>query len=420
MNKVLIISYYWPPSGKASHHWPMKIAKHLPEFGWQPVVLTVNEDNFSHRDESQLAEVADIPVIRTNTIEPFNFYRKFIGKAKDEPLIASETISTKNKSLSHRISIWIRMNLFVPDARVGWYFKAKKEADKQIKEGSFKAIISIGPPHSTHLIGKYFSQKYNLPHIPVFIDPWTDIIYYREFKRNNLTVSIDNKLEEGVLKNAFSVIFVTETTQQDYIKKYSWLKEKSNVLFWGYDEDAFSQAEKNPLPKDPAEEILLHAGNIFDYQNPPLLWKQLRKEIDNGRNLKIEFIGTVSPLIKEEIEDNNLAERTHYLGFLPYNEMIRRLLHADYLLVGATEPRHLPGKLFEYLRAGKQILAFGKDNEEVRNILTEAGAGEMFNYTSSPASFFEGKEKNDIKKEFISKYDRFNITKSLSAILNKL
>ncbi len=138
MKKVLFITYYWPPSGKASLHWPLKMIQYLPEHGWQPTVLTVAEDTFTQKDESLLSEIdKNLPVIKTKSFEPFNLYRKFTGKSKYEQLVASETISKTNKSLTHKISIWLRMNLFIPDARVGWYFSAVPEGNKLLKKEKF-------------------------------------------------------------------------------------------------------------------------------------------------------------------------------------------------------------------------------------------------------------------------------------------
>ena len=241
MKKVLFITYYWPPSGKASLHWPLKIIKHLPSFGWQPSVLTVDEDTFTQKDETFLNEIpSEVKVIRAKSLEPFNVYKKLIGKSKDDQLIASETISTKNKSLGHRLSVWIRMNLFIPDARVGWYFPAVKAGLSLLKKEKVDAIVSIGPPHTAHLIGKKLSSKFSLPHIPVFIDPWVDISYYRNFKRSKFTLSIDNHLEKSVLQNAAAIVFVTKTMKKDYEKKYPFISEKSNVLYWGYSEEDLS------------------------------------------------------------------------------------------------------------------------------------------------------------------------------------
>jgi len=126
MKNVLFITYFWPPSGKASLHWPLFVIKHLPKYGWNPFVVTADEDSFSHKDPSLLREIdPDLTVVKTAANEPFNVYRKFIGKKYGFPLIASESISLENRNWKHRLAIWIRMNLFIPDARIGWNFSRR-------------------------------------------------------------------------------------------------------------------------------------------------------------------------------------------------------------------------------------------------------------------------------------------------------
>lgn len=431
MKKVLFITYYWPPSGKASLHWPLKIIKHLPSLGWQPFVLTVDEDTFSQKDDTFIKDISEeVKVVRAKSYEPFNVYKRLVGKAKNDQLIASETISIKHKSFAHRLSVWIRMNLFIPDARVGWYFPAFKAGFSLLKKVKVNAIVSIGPPHTTHLIGKKLSSRFNLPHIPVFIDPWVDISYYRNFKRNKLTLSIDNHLEKSVLENAAETVFVTETMKDDYVKKYLFLTKKSNVLYWGYSEEDFclppvpsqspvDSAESNDLPKEGGEEVILHAGNIFDYQNPKHFWKTLKDEIDKGRRLKLVFIGTVSPEIKQSITNAGLDTYTKYKGFLPYKEMLKEMMKASYLLVCATEPRHVPGKLFEYLRAGKPIIAFSDGNEEVKKILVNANAGMIFGYQESGEEFFVISKTLKTKANVVKEYEREIISKKFSSILDE-
>jgi len=418
MKKVLFITYFWPPSGKASLHWPLKVIKFLPEFGWQPSVLTVDEDTFSQKDESLLAEIdPTLNVIKTKSFEPFNIYRKFTGKGENDQLVASETISKNNTSLTHKISIWLRMNLFIPDARIGWFFSAIPAANKILRKEKFDAIVSIGPPHTSHLVGMNLSKKNRIPHIPVFIDPWVDIAYYQDFKRSKATLAVDNHLEKSVVKNAASVVFVTKTMMEDYIGKYDFIKGKSNVLYWGYNEEDFINIDTKEKSKT---ETLVHSGNIFDFQNPKKFWAQLKDEIDGGRKLRIKFTGTVSPGIKDEIGKSCLTAYTEFLGFLPYDQLLNELINADYLLVCATEKRHVPGKLFEYLRTGKPIIAFGDDNEEVKNILSETNAGMIFNYDQSGKEFFEksAQLKTDLGK--VKEFDRKNITQSLSEILNNI
>ena len=419
MKKVLFITYYWPPSGKASLHWPLKIIKHLPSFGWIPSVLTVDEDTFTQKDETFIREIpSSVKVHRARAIEPFNIYKKFIGKSKDDQLITSETISLKNKNFSHRLSLWIRLNLFIPDARVGWYFPAVKKGKEKLIVEKLDAIISIGPPHTTHLVGKKLSRSFNIPHIPVFIDPWVDISYYRNLKRSKITLDIDNHLEKSVLSNASSVVFVTETMKQDYIKKYSFIENKSEVLYWGYSEEDF-QNLTTPLSSANREfEIILHTGNIFDHQNPKKFWNTVKNEINKGRKLKLVFIGTVSPGIKESIRDSGLEDHTEFKGFLPYKEMLSDMIIADYLLVCATEPRHVPGKLFEYLRVGKPIIAFGDGNEEVNQILKESNAGMMFGYNESGKEFFSRSNELKTNQAFTVNFERISISQKVAEILN--
>lgn len=420
MKKVLFISYYWPPSGKASLHWPLKIIKHLPSFGWLPTVLTVSEDTFSQKDETFSKEISDeVKVIRAKSYEPFDIYKRFTGKGKDDQLIASETISKKNNNLAHRLAIWMRMNLFIPDARVGWYFPAVKNGSDFLQKDRVDTIVSIGPPHTTHLVGKKLSIKFGIPHIPVFIDPWVDISYYRNFNRNSITLSIDNRLEKSVLRNAAAVAFVTDTMKEDYIKKYSFLKEKSNVLYWGYSEEDFNLLP-NSLPKRDEEEVVLHSGNIFDHQNPKHFWQTVKNLIENGRKLKMVFIGTVSPEIRQSIKNSGLEPYTVYKGFLPYKEMLAEVMNANYLLVCATEPRHVPGKLFEYLRSGKPIIAFGDGNDEVKKILTDANAGMIFNYAENGEEFFSKRDLFKTNQEFVKSFDRNKIAESFASIINSL
>ena len=416
MKNVLFITYFWPPSGKASLHWPLFVIKHLQKHGWKPSVLTVDEDSFSHTDESLLSEIdKNIIVVKTSANEPFNLYRKFLGKKSDSPLVASETISLSNTNWKHKLAIWIRMNLFVPDARIGWTFSAVTGGEKLIESERPNAIISIGPPHSSHLIGKRLSKKFNIPHIPVLIDPWVDIVYYKDFKRSAPTLALDRYFERSTLRSAAQIVFVTQSSRDEYVKKYPWIEKKSHVLYWGYNEENFEGAKKEVTEK---EEIILHAGNIFDYQNPVGLWKNIKTEIDKGRKLRLRFIGTVSPEIKNAITESGLDAHTDYKGFLPYQEVVREMLNATYLIVCATEKRHVPGKIFEYLRTGNPIIAFGDDNNEVEGILRQANAGILFPYKYDQPDIFSRLTAISPNATIAKQFSREVIAEKLAEILN--
>ena len=425
MKRVLFITYFWPPSGKASLHWPLDIIRHLPKDEIEPIILTVEEETFTQKDESLLSKVdPNWRIIKSKALEPFDLYRIFIGKKKNERLISSETISTENKNLTHRIALWIRLNLFIPDARVGWNFTATKAANRYIENEKVDAIVSIGPPHSSHLIGLKLSKKFNIPHIPVLIDPWVDIVYYKNLKRSSLTKKIDNHFEKSVMQNAKQVVFVNDSTEEDYQKKYDFVKNKSTVLYWGYDEEAFKSLPLNPLPKGgdfkKKEKILVHAGNMFAYQNPKNFWKQIKIENDKGNKIIIRFVGSVDTEVLDYLYSIGLKENVQLAGFHPYKEMIKEILEADMLLVCSTEPRHVPGKLFEALRTGNPIIAFGDNNEEVKKIIEDANAGMMFRYDESGVEFLRGFEnfKSDLGK--FRNFDRKKIAEDFRSIFNRV
>lgn len=418
MNKVLFISYFWPPAAKASMHWQLNVVKHLPNFGWEPTVLTVENESFEARDVSLLKEVdPNLKVITSKALEPFAMYRKFLGKDPNAPLVASETMSTTEQSLSHKIALWIRLNLFIPDARVGWYGSSVKAGSEFLKNNKVDAIVSIGPPHSCHLINFKLSRKFNIPSIPLLQDPWSDIVYYRDLNRNKIAEKVDKFLEKKVLKNADSVVFVNNSTCEDYINKYDFLRGKSNVLYWGYNEESFIDLKRTRT--DDGEIVIVHSGNLFDYQNPKNFWKTIKKMNESGQKVKLKFTGTVSPLIKQEIESNKIERYVEYLGVLPYPQMLQELMNADILLVCPTEKRHVPGKLFEYLRTGIPILAFINENEEVKKILENANAGMLLKYDDPAEIFFQQFRNFKPDVETAKQYDRKIITENFSKLLNR-
>jgi glycosyltransferase involved in cell wall biosynthesis len=221
-------------------------------------------------------------------------------------------------------------------------------------------------------------------------------------------------LERSVLQQASRVVFVTETMKEDYCRRYPFISQKSDILYWGYDEEVFQSYSSK---KAEGPEILLHAGNLYDHQNPKVFWPVVQKEIEKGRNLKLVFVGTVGPGIRQSIQEAGLNGRTEYKGFLPYQTMIEELASASYLLVCASEKRHVPGKLFEYLRTGKPIIAFGDDNVEVEKILRQTNTGRLFSYSYGKSDFFEQTASLEYQSADVQQYSRKVIAEKLAALL---
>lgn len=419
MKRILFISFYWPPSGKASYHFPLKMIQYLSEKGYEITLLTVNEDTFSAKDETFVKYIPqNLKVIRTGYFDPFVYYKKFLGKEKEAPMFATEVIATKKVSFKHKVSLWVRMNLFIPDARIGWYKQAVKFGSMLLSNERFDVIITNGPPHSVHLIGVTLSKKFNTPLLPILIDPWVDIASYKNQKRNRLAILLDSHLEKKTMKAAKAAIFVTKSMKDYFVDKYGFLRDKSFQLYWGYNEEDFAEIKENY--HDCGYKTILHAGNMYEYQNPHNFWVTVKNEIEKGRKLKLKFIGSLAPNIKETIKELGLEKYTEYLGFLEYKQVIKEIVKADYLLACTHEKRHVPGKLFEYMRAQKPIIVFGEPNKEVEELITFAGLGRYYSFNDYAEDFFSFAENIKINEEAIICFDRKNIANELEKIINKI
>ena len=168
------------------------------------------------------------------------------------------------------------------------------------------------------------------------------------------------------------------------------------------------------------KKIIVHSGNLFSYQNPKNFWKQIKIENEKGNKFIIRFIGSVDKQVLDFLKEIGLSDKVELVGFLSYQEMIKQICEADILLVCASEPRHVPGKLFEALRTGKPIIAFGDNNEEVEKIIEEANAGMMFGYDESGEEFLLNYHHFKTKIERVKLFDRRKISVSFFKILKTL
>lgn len=403
--KVLIFTYYFPPAGGVAVQRFLKFSKYLPEFGWEPIIVTVANGSYPYYDESLLKEISpSLKVYRTKTFEPFEFYNMLKGK-KGKAMPVVSVGSHQNKSFFQKVSEYIRANFFVPDARMGWVSYAVKQAEEIIKEGKnlpdgsqVDAIITTGPPHSTHLIGLELKEKFGLKWIADFRDPWTGIFYNNILPRTESTKQKDKALETKVLQTADLVTVISPGMKHEFEDR----AKKIEVVMNGYDEEDFANAE---LGIRNAEAFTVrYVGNLMASQNVKSLWKVLKESRIAG--LRVEFIGRVDDAVKKSISENGLTDCVSYIDFVDHSKAIELMQDADMLLFVIPEVTDnaliLTGKLFEYLASKSEMISFGPVNGNAAEILKQTGRKQMIDFA----------DEAETKRQLEATLNYFNQTKT--------
>lgn len=373
MKKVLVITYYWPPCGGVAVQRWLKICKYLSLFEWLPTVITTENGDYPFIDETLLTEVSsDLKVIKTKTPSFKNIFRMLSGK--NEPLPYGSLQSNKNDSLLKKLMLLIRSQFIIPDARVIWNKNAFQAAEKAIFSGIYEAVITTGPPHSTHLIGYELKKKYNLTWIADFRDPWTNIYYYQSFKRNFIVKQIDKFLEKKVVMNADRVVTVSEQIGKLLPKR------KIDIIPNSFDPDDYMSYTYEKTSDFRIKFVgSLTASRKDEVINAVRLFDKLARE--NNLNIEFSLIGNTYPIEKDiETERVKLVNT----GFIDHKAVINECVNCELLLLVINQTLHNEGiltyKLFEYLGSKTKILGIGPVKGDAAKILEKSGAGKMFDY----------------------------------------
>ncbi|WP_245711808.1 glycosyltransferase family 4 protein [Hymenobacter psychrophilus] len=377
--RLLVITYYWPPSGGAGVQRSLKFVKHLPGFGVEPTVLTVDPAQAAYPvlDESLAADVpAGVRVIRTSTFEPFDSYKRLTGRRQ---VPYGGFVGENKASRSQQLFKFVRGNLFIPDARRGWNrFVLDAVAELVAAGEQFDAVLTSSPPHSTQLIGLELKRRYGLRWLADLRDPWTDIYYYKELNHLPPARWLDARYERQVLEQADVVLVTSPHTKRIFAAKSPNIDPaKIQVLPNGYDEADFRE-----LSQPPTDALLVtHTGTISEtYRLEQLLAAAAecaRRHPDVP--LRLRFVGKVSDGIRQQAEAVGLAGHVEFVPFVPHHESVGYLLRSTALLLAIPDVANnrgiLPGKVFEYLAANKPILCVGPIGSDADLLLRETGAG---------------------------------------------
>ncbi len=394
MKRVLVITYYWPPSGGSGVQRWLKTSKYLPEYGWEPVIYTPLNPDLNSVDQSLSRDVPPgLKVIKRKITEPYGFYKLLSGKKKGELLQANMVVGQK-KGFIQRVSGYIRANWFIPDPRCWWIGPSVRFLSKRIRSGEgFDAVVSTGPPHSMHLIAMALHKRFNIPWLADFRDPWTKIFYFKHLGLSQKSLRKHKALERSVLEQADRVAVVSSQMKEDFSTgEYSDFAGKITVIPNGYDPADFS-SENNPelaaaeqqikTVLDAGMFVVVHTGLIPESANPDMFWKVLGDEVRSnpefGKKLMIVTMGQTCRSVVECIAENGLSDKFKDLGYVPHATSVAWQKRADLLLLPLRKEIEskaiLTGKFFEYLASGNRILAFGPTDGNLALELRNTGSG---------------------------------------------
>ncbi len=372
MKKALIITYYWPPAGGPGVQRALNIVEHLPEFGWEPIILTVEKPSAPAVDESLFSRIPkNCKVYRTRANEPFTAYKKLTGRKTEATL--PKNISLKKKiSLSERLSYWVRANFFIPDARKGWKKFMVKEGLKIIKNEKPDIIFSTSPPHSLQLGAKQLAKKSGIPWVADLRDPWTEAYWETQMPKTAGSKKKNLKYEKDILGTANRITTVGTGIRKLIQKKTT---QPVSVIYNGYRE-----LNNEFIPSEYFE--ILHLGNLGAMQS----CKEFIEAVDclgkiEKKRLRLVFVGTLADEYIEMI-NNKPDINVEYIDFLPYDKMITRAMSASMLFLPRLNSSYskslISAKLFDYLALRRPILAIADKGSDIENILQHTGNGQSF------------------------------------------
>ena len=334
MNKVLIVAYHFPPHSGGGVFRTLKFTKYLPEFGYQPYVLTVKNSMHRIKDATLLREIPpEAKVYRT-----FSFEHRIL-----------------------RAPRLLGMNLkwfYIPDENIGWLPSAVSQGEKIIKKKNIDIVYATAPMFTSLLIGFMLKKKTGKPLVVDYRDPWTQNVFVKY--PSKFHKKIEDKMENLVLAAADHILVTTDPMKHRIVEKYPFIKGKIDTITNGFDAEDFKGLT---VKKDKEKFVIVYTGSLHGLRTGEKFFMALKELIEENPELKskiqVLFAGLLSKQDVFLIEKFGLKNVVSLLGYKSHKESLMLMVKADVLLLilSSDEVRVIPGKVFEYLGAKRPILA---------------------------------------------------------------
>ncbi len=423
MKKVLLVAHYFPPHTYVGAQRPYRLAKYFPKYGWEPIVLTVKR--------------SDIPPEGIKLVETPHKDIKGVLKSKFglNPDKGTHhqlglTLSKNDNFTNWKSKIIKLVNEVVcyPDSEKGWYQFAIKFASKFLLKERVDAIISTSSPVTSHLIARKLKQKHKIPWIADLRDPWMQNPYHNKYP---IIKYFERRLELRTLSDADVIVTVTDP----WIRLFQKLHMKKRIVCVtnGFDKDDFPKIPTKLTRKF----TLTYTGSLYNgKRDPTLLFEVIEQLIIEKRInkdlIEIRLFSQKEAWLMEEVNKYNLSGVVNYYGQIPREEALKKQRESQLLLLllwdNKNEEGFCPAKVYEYLGAGRPIIAIGGKEHVTRDLLEKTNAGKytwnadtlknvLLNY------YMEFVESGEVKchgNNCIENFEYRSIAKKYSEILNGL
>jgi glycosyltransferase involved in cell wall biosynthesis len=421
MKKILYIAFHFPPLGGVASIRAVKHVKYLARLGYQVEVLSASP--FLVRYPRDLGLIGDIP-------SRARVWRCFFP----DPNWLFKILYGLKLSLVVR---YLRQRVFIPDPEKLWLPFARRKLKKLLAASPniSLAVITSGPPSALSL-GLFLKQRYKLPFICDFRDEWTNNAQLINLHNSERVRTIEMAMEEKVLRDSSGIVYLTIYMQANFLNSYPWLRDKPNALIPnGYDEEDY---QKINCSVNTQQLRIVYTGSFYDRIQPDRLWKTLCHLMNCGKIdpacISLDVVGKnrTAFVLGSYADDTRIRSIVRFHGFQPHQDCIRRIGYADALLVyvpsGKNSESTLTGKLPEYLRSGKPILAIIPSQGIAAEAIQRAGIGFIADFDDEVAirdqllklyRMWKTKELKQIVPDikYIETFSRERLTSSLAKLI---
>jgi len=359
MRRVLMISYYFPPLGGIASVRAVKFARYLPEFGWDPVVITPRNGAY-FRDPT--LEFDERKIVRTPSLEISRTAKRMIGSTR------GDTRPAEVGPMMERVRRFAARWVYRPDAQVGWYPFALASARRALREGRCDAILSSSFPITAHLVGRRLHRDSQIPWVAEFRDLWTDLSRYDSQRRRRF----DEATERELLTTATDVVTVSES--------YAKLLSDRGARGVSVITNGFDPADFRGTPRA-GRSLATYVGTYYpDRQDLRTVLQTLGRLIQSGllSGFGMRFVGDFPETLRETLVQAGLSNAVECTGFVPHREALGYIEDSTLLLLagpvsgafsGSKVRGNIASKVFEYLGSRRPILYVGEADSDVERIL---------------------------------------------------